>query len=91
MSDSTRAAWTRNPADPTATIVAPWFDIRADSRHSQFSVVFINPAEGLQQPNAVFVVCLLCYGELRSWRPEMLEAFRAWHRDKCGRLISERL
>jgi hypothetical protein len=30
------------------------------------------------------IVCLHCYGELRSWRPETLEAFRQWHRDKCG-------
>ncbi len=30
------------------------------------------------------IVCLHCYGELRTWRPETLEAFRAWHRDKCG-------
>ncbi len=30
------------------------------------------------------IVCLRCYGEVRTWRPETLEAFRAWHRDKCG-------
>jgi hypothetical protein len=31
------------------------------------------------------IVCLNCYGELRSWRQETLEAFRQWHRDRCGR------
>lgn len=30
------------------------------------------------------IVCLCCYGELRSWRPETLDAFRQWHSDHCG-------
>jgi hypothetical protein len=30
------------------------------------------------------VVCLRCYAELRSWRAETIEAFKAWHTERCG-------
>lgn len=30
------------------------------------------------------VVCLSCYAELRSWRPETIDAFKAWHTQRCG-------
>jgi hypothetical protein len=48
--------------------------IRAEGRNGQFSVAFINPAEGLQQPNAIFVAAAredvpALVAELRALRP----------------------
>lgn len=31
------------------------------------------------------IVCLRCYAELRTWRQETLEAFKAWHAERCGK------
>ena len=31
------------------------------------------------------IVCLHCHAELRTWQPETLDAFRAWHVQHCGR------
>lgn len=31
------------------------------------------------------IVCLHCHAELRTWRQETIDAFRAWHTQHCGR------
>jgi hypothetical protein len=47
--------------------------------------VTADPTATISSPGfETLIVCLHCHGETRTWRPETLQAFRAWHRQRCG-------